>query len=934
MRPRLSPVILLMIVACRHDSHQGAPGSAGATAEFQTPAAVPMAVQWAGCAGIRRGPICEIGHNRGLTAWIPGEGKVAWQVTTDRGRVIPKVESNTDGGTRLTIDIPIGARQVEITGAAGQGWSLRLGDAPVHPKIDSLLALGRTGKYQEALKGLEALQSGLPAGPGLPAGLPDQDRGPVHAAIGRMALALGNVDRAEPAFRASIAAARDDGRVADVVQDGAALLWALVHLQQRYADARALLDEMIPFGGQYPEGRIWLDYHAGLLAADTGDVRTALEKYRAAERAARRLDRASLAENASMEVARQLIRVGRSEEALTLLRALPNPADPCARASHVLNLAWALVEQAAHAASRGRDTTVVEALLAAERSTQSCPDPHRRLLAVINGAEYALEVNDDAEVARLLRAMETATPDRDVLLASWRADVLGRWSLRQKKPGPALAAFEDQIRGAHGAGLMEEAFRGEVGAGRALLALGRRRAAVTRLKTARRLLEDMLRGIPLAEGRGSFLGGHDDGVRYLVAALVDSGAVREAFLVARWARAAELAHAARIDRLAGLPPELRRRWDDAVGRYQRIRGEIEHEAENDWTVPRANLAQLRAERQVRAGQGRAALDEAYRLLVEGDGSRDFRLSDPIARQIYLGFFPGPTGWYAFAATDRGVSVRQIDDRALASSAGAAKVLALFGPQLLTARRVRLFPYGASDRIDWHAVPWNGRPLIASMEVEYGLDIPVRPPQSPPPGTPPTALVVANPTGDLPAAVPEADTVARMLSGWRITRLEGPNATRVAVLAALSHARLFHYAGHAEIAGPQGLSSALLLTGNARVELGDLLAAPSVPDLVILSACEAAGTAVGDPSLMGLAQAFVAAGSQVVIAPTRPVGDMAARTFVSAFYAAFVSAKDGPVAESVRAAFRCAVLAGSEVQGTPDSGRKDPSGWESFRMLVP
>ena len=65
-----------------------------------------------------------------------------------------------------------------------------------------------------------------------------------------------------------------------------------------------------------------------------------------------------------------------------------------------------------------------------------------------------------------------------------------------------------------------------------------------------------------------------------------------------------------------------------------------------------------------------------------------------------------------------------------------------------------------------------------------------------------------------------------------------------------------------------------------MELGDLLAAPAVPELVVLSACEAAGAAAGTPSVMGLAQAFVAAGAGAAIAPTRAVGDADARRFVA------------------------------------------------------
>jgi hypothetical protein len=263
----------------------------------------------------------------------------------------------------------------------------------------------------------------------------------------------------------------------------------------------------------------------------------------------------------------------------------------------------------------------------------------------------------------------------------------------------------------------------------------------------------------------------------------------------------------------------------------------------------------------------------------------------------------------------------------------------------------VFPYAAADRIDWASAPWRGRPLVASVEVEYGLDIGAA--EKKHGGAADgrlAALVIANPTGDLPGAGAEAAAVVNALPGWNVTRLEGDAATREATLGALPRARLLHYGGHARAGDGDGeaFSSALVLSRNARVELGDLLAAPAVPELVVLSACEAAGTAAGAPSLMGLAQAFVAAGARAAIAPTRVVGDADARRFVATFYAALARAgwgaqRDGAAGiEQIRTAFRSA---GAELAAAPPAVAADvargqmqteteTATWRSFRLLVP
>lgn len=919
------PVLVAVCVLCS-TCRRAPPRSGRAESPPGARSSRTVDIEWAGCSGVRRGPVCELGLERRLTIWIDSPNATTWEIRADGRALRASREPDIDGGTRLTVDVPPRVRRIALDDPKGRSeWTLATGDAPETPEIDRLVRLGRTGRYAEALAGLDSLRARATPG----------DEGRIDAAVGRMALALGNLDRAEPALRSAIAAARTEGRLADVVRDGAALVWALVMLQQRFADARDVLEVMKPSAEQFPEGTAWIAYHAGLLAAHTGDVRTAFRNYREALRIARRLQQASLAENATMEVAVQLVSVGRADEALELLRALPSPADPCARASLTLNIEWTLNRKAARPAADPRDNELAEAAALVEASTRSCPDPHRRMLSLIHVAERSLERGDVAGAEPAVKAIRAAAPLRDVRLNAWRLDVLGHWSLGRHEPALALAAFEEQSRLSRGAGLEEEEFRGEVGAGRAFLALRRPAAGISRLRAALELLDARLREIPLGDGRGSFLDGHDDGVRALVDALVEGGEVKDALRVARWMRTAELVQTTRINRLQNLGAEARRRWDEAIGRYQRIRRDIEGEAERDWELPSTAVSRVRAERQARAEEARVALDEAYRWLGGGSGSAPPRLSAPAAGEVMLAFFPARDGWYAFGATSASTRVHRFADAVLSSLPEAGTVLAHFLPELAKARRVRLLPYGASDRVDWHFAPLAGRPLVSALEVVYGLDLATETMERPvsAPSGPPRALVVGDPSGDLPASLREAELVARQLSDWQITRLSGRGVTRAALLERMPLAYLFHYAGHADVATSQDLTNALVLGGSARVELGDLMAAHPMPHLVVLSACEAAGTVSRYASLMGLAQAFVAAGSGAVVAPTRLVSDGAAAIFFTEFYRVF-GHRTEDLERQFSEAYRSAVLKMVALEDSNGSSRMDSGGWRSFRMLVP
>jgi hypothetical protein len=677
------------------------------------------------------------------------------------------------------------------------------------------------------------------------------------------------------------------------MREGAALIWALAVLQQRFADARALLESLRAARDQFPEGQAWYAYSEGLLSAETDDLRTALGSYRMAARVWERLAMVKLANEAAEDLARILITMGRSEEAVSILEGLPSKEDPCARASLMINRAEALVDAAAHNRMIG-ETRVAAALAEEQRATSACPDPHRRVIVAVDAARHALAVGDRPRADALVSGLRANPEGNDSLAKAWRDDVLGRWSLARGRAREALMSFDEQGVVARAAGLRDERIHAEVGAGEALLALGRRRDGIARLKTAQSLLERTLEGIPLTEGRGEFLSSHDEGVRHLVDALVDGGAVGEAFTVARIARVMEVSHAAKLDRLRTLSADERRRWDEALERYAHIRRAIEEEAMDDWKLPATALGRTRADREIRTEEAREALDSAYHLLVDRRASGLRLLPSPAPDELQIAFFPGTRDWLVFTRSRMRLRARRFHDDALDSSVTASAILEELSPELAIAPRVLILAFGRADRIDWHAVGWRGAPLVATHEVKFGLDLPGTPEEGRTSAIATSALVVANPTGDLRTAAAEGDWVTRSLgSGWRVTQLDGLAATRDALLRSLPEVGLFHYAGHVEMAGPSGSSSALILAGGQRVLFGDLLALQRLPSVVVLSACGAAATGpsnagVAPTSMMGLAQAFLAAGARAVIAPTREVADVEAQAFMASLYRALTS----------------------------------------------
>jgi CHAT domain-containing protein len=115
-------------------------------------------------------------------------------------------------------------------------------------------------------------------------------------------------------------------------------------------------------------------------------------------------------------------------------------------------------------------------------------------------------------------------------------------------------------------------------------------------------------------------------------------------------------------------------------------------------------------------------------------------------------------------------------------------------------------------------------------------------------------------------------------------MKDAEASAPAVRSRLAATDLLHYAGHGTFSGFGGWDSSLLLAGNTRLTLGDLLALDRVPAWVVLAACDAGQSSSETPvESLGLAHAFLLAGSRAVVASTRPADDRVVPSFFADLY---------------------------------------------------
>ncbi len=212
---------------------------------------------------------------------------------------------------------------------------------------------------------------------------------------------------------------------------------------------------------------------------------------------------------------------------------------------------------------------------------------------------------------------------------------------------------------------------------------------------------------------------------------------------------------------------------------------------------------------------------------------------------------------------------------------------------MQAPRVRVLAGGELADVDLQALPYGGGTLLDQLPVEYALDIERDSSaleSSAGSSSPLRALVVGNPGRDLPMAGREVADVSKALADAHagVTELREGAATHSAVLSALKalapfHS-LFHYAGHASMAGEDGWESALPLASGGRLTISDVLTLERAPEAVVLLGCSAAATEKGVSSAtLAMAQAFLLAGSRVAVAPVKTVGDELAADFAARLY---------------------------------------------------
>lgn len=886
--------------------------------------ATPLQLSVSGCERVTRAVDCVLGAGHTFHLWVPGvrAGTVA-VVDARRALALPPPR-DVQGGLAFDVTVPEESRALRVTAVRGDGTkgeraiTLASDDAPAW--LHEAAALRGEGKLDEAEKRLA---------PGLAEGATDVHRAWATAMVARIELRRGHLDRASALFHDAIALDKRAGLVSDEGKDTAALVFLLAVRRNDTAAAQRALDEVSDAMARDVEGVMNLRYYRGIVAHAGGDWRTALRLLDEVRVEAERLSVPDAGREASMQYALALEYQGRWREALATLEALAREetADtpPCFRAVLLGNIGEGrlLAAEAGSAEAAFDPLPPLEEAILIDGTT--CPDGFARAMML---SDVALALSRRGELGRAKAALaesRKAAPEPDAFLATSQAEAEGRIALAERRFAPARDAFAREERIASISLFQVERWRGAYGRGEALEGLNSTSAAIDAYVTAERSLDASILDVPLGEGQAGFVADREASARALVDLLVRMKRPSDALIHARNARARVLSALARTAHIESLDGEARKRWAAALDDFRRARQGLTMDAGNDWQRSQDLVAAAVRRRGDADARARLALDAALGPIVSAATS-DRRSYPPLpAGALLLAYAPTRSGWVALAATRDHVRAVPFALPAPGAPPGvfADAYLAPFAAEIRAADEVLLAPYGAARSIDIHALMVDGAPLVASRPVRYVLDVGLPASMAP---SDARAVVLSDPTSDLEAARAEGALVKAALEAaaiWPVLALTGLDVTPARMLAELPGAALLHFAGHGVYGGREGWESALPLARGARWTVGDVLSLPRAPSRVVLSACEGARSSLDAAEGLGLAQAFVVAGTHAVVAPTRPVKDELARALSEALYSALLT----------RGSEVSLATALARAQATLSTAHADWD-WAAFRVLTP
>lgn len=882
-----------------------------------------LSVVPAGCEVVLSGPICELGKDRQLRLFVPQVELEAQLLVLQGVRSVPLTRTEVDGGVLLRFTAGPGVRELRVLERLG--FRLRSRRLQVR-ELQTARFLQDTRDKWEADK-VEAAAAALTRELGQP--LSGRDRAEALGMLGRIRREQQRNAEAKQLLQEALLADRAAGLVSDEAKDTLALAALLLQEEHRVQAAESLLSAHRAAFQQVPSLQPWVKLHLSSYRKTRGELLGALEEVEEGRKLAGQLGEEQGLGALRQSAATILQSLGRWEEAHAELVGIAEErrGEPCLQANALEMQGWIEIEAREARQPRAEDKDPRMPLAAALRLRRDFCNQGKPIASTLtNLARAALLMAQLPEAADFLAQAQKVTPEPDPALRQQWSELAGLIALQQD-PAIAEKHFRELVRLCQASSekqdLYDTLWRARIGLAQALNQQQRYPEAEEQFRLAEEFLDSRSPELALAEGRVSYLGRHEKGTAAYLELLYAQSRFADALQLIRRARARGLRDLLRLSSLGRLSDEERQRWEVALGEYRAIRAELDA---NALRLANGAISELKMykEEQRRLELAMARHLQAALTVLSDPGPQP--LHPPAASELLLACHPLSRGYLCLAELGTGPVQAVLLPNGFAD--GGTELVSSLDAKLQAASKLTVLSYGTKmEQVDFAQLPLRGRPLAEWLSVSYALDM-LSPPSAP--AGPKVALLAIDPASYLsPTRRPLIAPALRQEPGWKLIELPSDHGVPTErLLSLLGGAELFVYFGHAQVES-QVSRRYLQTEEHGGLQVTDVLTLQGVPRLVLLVACESglAKEESGGVAGLGLAQAFLLRGSQVVIATTRKVDDRLAKAIVEELFRSGMDELAKDPARRLREA-RKAVQLGAD---RPESWREDVS---AFRLFVP
>ncbi|MFK8015077.1 MAG: CHAT domain-containing protein [Gammaproteobacteria bacterium] len=831
--------------------------------------------------------------------------------TRDGERIFPSQSTPVAGGIRFSFFGLASSAAEFLAQSQGGGtvFSLRIEPVKLNASLQAALQAMSERRFEQALL---TIKTALPTANPLDVPRLLRTRARIYARLHQRAASHVN-------YRTAIAASNAVGDLSTLMLSAVALQFSLRQDIGDLDDAQAALELIDSSDRRHAETAYLLDYHKAMIAYRRGDARAHLQMMTTAATQATRFAWTHRTLRADTRLAMQWQDLGRQNRAIETLEKwrdrLPDDFPGMHQGIYWTNLGWAYWL----------------ALEAGETVPDPLPVMRRALALALEHSPVTERINAHINLGLALWRDGQLDAAADALRASrqyavapathvhyWSIDLEARIAAALGNSQMAIALYDQLLSLANAGVAPVTAWRALVRRANVRIQLGDVEAALLDFEQAEELLDEQVVNVPVHAGRESLLATRRLATRQHLALLLNRDENEKA--LALWHRSH--ARSLRLTHVAASAPnmsdEQRQRWATLSQRYQSLRAELAQEQINSWTLSSEQLAALETRAVRTMARTKAILDEALSSLP----ATEHQTSPSLTQDDHplVAFARASDGWVVFVQDSANVNAVRPDCENMGSTAIAQCLLDAANPIMPDSSAIRLLAERSLLDADWPALRVGKEPWIERTALIHSAALPASPGATRSQGH---ALLVGDPSGNLRAARHEVEHIARIIGdapGWAGTSISGDQATASAVREQLKGTTLLHYAGHASYGDELGWESELHLAGGSKLGVGDLLTIDHAPEVVVLSGCETAARPGIKTASMGLANAFLAAGSQSVIATSRAVDDQTARAITTAFYQHWFDGQ--PIEQALRSAQRDV----KETQSGAD--------WSAFRLIQP